>query len=487
MREVHLRLTGRRRLLPRDIFGLNAPVPYSIPHEDPRIEVIGSWVAPGHLRFPGGSVANFFDWRSGRLEVPETGSGASPYRGFMRAAALRSYREHPNGCKAEDFSALAARLGASLVWVANLETSSAEEQAAWAADMLEKNVLPGRIELGNEFFLGLLGDATSMARFPDWPTTIALMREYVDAMRPSLRPDTKIAVQAANSRWRSPLQPGPGPRQKAWEWDEAMTPEPWFHAVTVHPYAEIDQCFGRSSDAGLRGNLDVVLPTLLAKVDSGLKRTLDYTAAKMPGKEIWVTEWGAGEIAATIQGGRPVFNGMWLHVCARQGLALLRLPLVTVISYHAFFFDGGVWAIARPIDSSEGWKPMGSSLLIRWFNLAANGDSTYEGVRAEGAAQVMSRGIAAEESFLDVEGALFRHVDGSSTLLAQNASSEAVRLRFESLNAGQTPDSIEIVSTPDLSVSFARSLPEVSTALPATQCDMEPWSLLRVTWDARNA
>lgn len=130
---------------------------------------------------------------------------------------------------------------------------------------------------------------------------------------------------------------------------------------------------------------------------------------------------------------------------------------------------------------------MGSSLLIRWFNLAANGDSTYEGVRAEGAAQVMSRGIAAEESFLDVEGALFRHVDGSSTLLAQNASSEAVRLRFESLNAGQTPDSIEIVSTPDLSVSFARSLPEVSTALPATQCDMEPWSLLRVTWDARNA
>jgi hypothetical protein len=479
MREIELTATGRQRTLPQGIFGFNAPVPYAIPHEDPRMVEVAREIAPGHLRFPGGSVANFFEWRSGQLEVPQV-EGESMYRTFMRNAAARSRQVHPTGCHAESFTRLARSVGAELLWVANLESSPPEEQAAWAADMRARGVLPRRIELGNEFYLALLDDAASLARFPDWETTAGLMREYVDAMRPSLDDANVIAVQGAASRWRSDRDIGAtGPHRRSWGWDDAMEPADWFDAVTVHPYPEIDHVCGPGTAATLPGSMATTLPMLLAKVDAGTQRVLDDTAGRMPGKEVWVTEWGAGEIASVVRGGRPVFNGMWLQVVARHALAMLRHPAVTVMSYHAFFFDGGVWAVARPVEGPAGFEPMGSATFAKWFSAAANGGAGYEAIDAGGAVRVPGGGPVATESFLDVEAALF-HRDTGATVLVQNSSAEPARVRLGHLDRGE-PSTVECMA-PDLTASFAETTPLVETLRASETVDLPPWSLVRVVW-----
>src|SRR5688572_24238344 len=98
------------------MLGFNAPVPYQIPHEHPRFAEAVSLLSPGNLRWPGGSVANFFEWRSGQLVVPLEGE-ASMYRRFMASMAGGSSRMHPNGSHAKEFSAVAESVGAELVWV----------------------------------------------------------------------------------------------------------------------------------------------------------------------------------------------------------------------------------------------------------------------------------------------------------------------------------------------------------------------------------
>lgn len=478
MRQVELVATGQRRPLPRDIVGLNAPVAYAVPHEDPRLVDAARFLRPGHLRFPGGSVANFYNWRTGQFEVPEV-EGGSMYRSYMRGAIARMRPYHPHGCRTDAFATIAGDAGAELLWVANLETSTPEEQAAWAASMRSSGILPRRIELGNEFYLALLNDPVSKARFPDWATTIGVMREYVDAMSASLDGTERIAVQAAASRWRADRDTGQGLHGQAWQWDDDMEPDEWFHAVTVHPYPEIDHVCGPGTSASLPGATASVVPALLARADDGCRRLLDHTAERMPGKQIWVTEWGPGEIGALLQGRAPTFNGMWFHVMARMALAMLRHPAVAVVTYHAFFFDGGIFSIARPAGGGDGYTLNGAGALLRWLCEAANGGAEHERVSVDGAALVRGGGLVAVESYADVDAALFRR-GARAAVLVQNASDEPVRARLEELGLGE-PGAVESMA-PDAAASLAGGPPAVDGIAPASEVTLAPWSLTRLTW-----
>lgn len=78
----------------------------------------------------------------------------------------------------------------------NLETSTPANQAEWFNKMKGEGVLPRYIELGNEFWLGMLGDPNVQKKWPDAPTTMRVMKQYTDTLRPYFVVGTKVAVQA---------------------------------------------------------------------------------------------------------------------------------------------------------------------------------------------------------------------------------------------------------------------------------------------------
>src|SRR4030042_5147938 len=64
-----LRPTGQSRDLPKFLFGVNSPITYDIPYESPGFaEFIRKELGPGYLRLPGGTVANYYNWRPVNLE-----------------------------------------------------------------------------------------------------------------------------------------------------------------------------------------------------------------------------------------------------------------------------------------------------------------------------------------------------------------------------------------------------------------------------------
>lgn len=481
---LELKPKGAERSLPERLFGFNSPVTYRVPHEDPMMIPAAKKLEPAFLRFPGGTVANYFDWRTGQLKVPRVEEGASVYRKFLIQAEPWTRQLHPNGVTMERFTRIAKEVDAEVVFVPNLESSTLEEQAAWFADMESKGVVPRLIEMGNEFYLALLGDKETKRIFPDWATTLRITKDYLDAFRSHLPQDARIAVQAAASRLHSLEDPGEESwHHRAWLWDDALSSEPWFDAVTAHLYPDISAVPGPDALAGLPGNMDKVYPALVARADEGLERALDFIRQKLPDKEIWITEWGPLAAGALFQGKRVVFTAMWLHMVARGCLSLLKVPLVTIVLYHALFFDGSLMAVFGPDPSGQGYVPTGPAGLLHWFHEAANRGATYQQIEVEGAKRIVAQGTIPNEGFHDVEAALFQK-KGSATLIAHNASSSGKRVGLSSLMEGKAPDKVEVIETPDLAEEYSTGVPPVREIEAGSTLEMPAYSILRAVWRA---
>lgn len=474
--------------MPDRWLGFNSPGPYNIPVEDPSFVAAVARLRPHYLRFPGGTVSNYYQWRSGQLTL-----GDHPDHPIYKEWANRSRKMHPDGVFIEQYVDLARAAGAELVVVPNLETSSADEQAAWFAQMNADGFRPSRIEMGNEFFLALMMNPVTLGIFPDWQTTIDLTRKYVDAIRPHVADEARFAVQAAGSAFHNPGGGGDNPyaagdglgsalarREK--QWDADMRPEPWFDAVTLHLYPTIEGSAGSGSLAELPANVESVFAACMARVDEGYCRAISDTVERMPGKEVWITEWGAYEPLALAGKAEVAFDGLWLHVITRSLLAMLRHPEVTVCTNHSLFCDGNLMSAFRK-DDAGAYIPINATGIINWFCDASRGPGAhYQALAIEGSRRVTANGTIRDEGFQDVAACLFHKDPGRSTLFIQNAGTTAKEVDLSGILPSGPPVAAEFVETADLLASLQQHAPEARSTKAATVMRLPPVSIARLAW-----
>jgi hypothetical protein len=480
---LHIRRTGSSYRLDRNVLGLNCPVPWDVPHEDPLLVEPLRELAPALLRFPGGTVANYFNWRTGQLEVEEA-PNESVYRSYIRSRVPDSLARHPNGAHMKDFAELAGAVGAEVVLVANLETSTVEDQAEWLESMKREGVLPTQVELGNEFYHAMLDDPTCRARFPDYETTSELSRQYAEAFRRVLEPSAKLSIQASPSRFHftSPHATSAGHYEAAriWHWDDGLRPESWFDAVTVHPYPSMDGVAGPGARARFPDDPEPVFAALMARVDDGLRRCLDFLVGKVPGKEIWISEWGMGEFGHILRGEeRPAMTNAWVHALARYLLTALSYPPVRWMAIHALYGNGNQWAPLRRLPEG-GYGPWGVFQLLRLFHGSVNGGAAYSGVTLDGTSRHPGNGTIPEETYADVAAGLFER-GGETHLLVQNATPISAVLDVGSLDIG-APARIDAIVTPDLTDLAAVTPPETRHHDGGLRIELPPYSLQRMVW-----
>ncbi len=284
--QLHLKLVGEARPLPEKIFGANAdPFIEQLTNDPSKIQEV-TQTAPAVLRFPGGSLANYYDWRDGQLHLDPRPNSSSYYK-FWVDLAQRIAQAHPSGTHYEQYVSFAQQVGnADILIVPNLETSSISEQTAWFNTLASENMTPKYIELGNEFWVAMGGDPNVMKVWPDEPTSMNVMHQYVQAFAPIVGTDAKFAVQASGASYNyQPNDPHPF-IQRLIKWDEALAPADWFQAVTVHLYPDPNRI---ASEAGSPSR-DQLFTLLMGRSDQGIDRALNNIAKQLPGKEIWVTE-----------------------------------------------------------------------------------------------------------------------------------------------------------------------------------------------------
>ena len=199
---IQLEAAGPSRELPPRIAGASSEPMIERLIGDPAKTAALQAIAPAVLRFPGGSQANFYDWKSGLLDLQEN-SRSSAYVKFWAKIAPKIARTFPHGIHLEDYLPLARGVGADVILVPNLETATLDDQTAWFQQLATRGMLPKNIELGNEFWIAMANDPDSLRRWPDEPRAMTVMHRYEQALRPIVGPGAKFAVQAAGAAFWS--------------------------------------------------------------------------------------------------------------------------------------------------------------------------------------------------------------------------------------------------------------------------------------------
>jgi hypothetical protein len=477
-----LQAFGEPRPLHGPILGASTTAFFEHLLDDPAKIAVLKTMAIGLDRFPGGSDANFYNWRTGLIEI-QARADSSPYVRFWARAAANIARGMPHGVTLEQYDAFSQAIGAQVILVPNLESSSIAEQVAWFTRLAGERKVPQRIELGNEFWVAMGNDPASLARWPDAPTSMRIMKQYLDALRPFLPATVKVAVQAAAG---AVDVRGGRFGQRLRQWDEELRPEPWFDAVTVHLYPRLRDVMG-DPQAGRTPPTPTTararLQAMLARVDQGVERLLQDIERRLPGKEIWITEWnarGANPAAQRGQAAEPMSPAMEMLTTTRMALVHLRHPAVTASLYFMLSFrPRDPHAMFVP-DGHGSYAPVPAAAALRWLNAAANNGGSFQRLVQKGGQPVSGGGVQAE-SYLPIEGGLFDS-SGSTTLLLQNATSTSLSFDPSTLVHGRQPSRAETLATPDL-VNLDPRAARIETQDRGGPISIPPFSFTRIVWN----
>ncbi len=475
-RQLILTPEGASRQLPANILG--ASVEAMIEHllDNPQKIAAIQQTAPGVIRFPGGSQSNYYNWQTGLLDFSPL-PDSSPYYRFWAGVAPKISRAFPNGIHMDQYQAMATQIGADVILVPNLETSSLSLQVAWFTQLAAQHALPKTIELGNEFYIAMAGDPNVMRIWPDEPTALAVMKQYEQALQPIVGAGAKFAVQSAGAAFTIPPGNPTKFQQRLLAWDQALAPAGWFQAVTIHLYPDPAQMIQQAGNPGS----DREFQLFMGRADAGVDRALNDLTARLPGKEIWITEWSprGGNFANTF--GQPdlVPPQMNAQLVARETLAILRQPAVTRALYFTLNADSTSVFRMYVQDSAGNYLPMPATVVLQWFDQAANDNSTFQ--RLIDATSQPVNGLGEfSESYRPVEGGLFTSAKGM-TLIIQNASAEPRWYDPGTQNQGSAPVRVELLVADDFN-STAHNPAHVQSLEPDAPFLIPPYSIVRLVW-----
>jgi hypothetical protein len=486
VRQLTLTPVGEPRPLPVRILGLS-PEPFwdDLIHDPAKLAAVKS-LHPAYTRFPGGSQTNYYDWKRGLFFVPP-GPNHSPY--YNRFVTLAQYvqRTHPEGISLEDYETFCSRAGAEVILEPNLETASVADQVEWFRRLAAKGAVPSHIEMGNEFWIAMGQDPAVLSRWPDEPTSMQITKRYLDALRPYFPKGAKVAVQAAVPSFRGGPKHENETYDRLMQWNEHLHAEPWFDAVTAHLYPRLNEVLGPGTAKQPVTPAIAIrnLRALMARADEGAETALRDVAARVPGKEIWVTEFNPHGGLAFDSGDServaPTTPAMHAQLVTRMILAFLRNPQVTVIQFFSIRFARGNNPKTTFVAGAGGYQPLPVAVALRWLNEAGNGGATFQRFTEANAPRIPG-GAWRQEGFGAVEAAVFRG-GGHTTMILQNVSADArVWKTGAALKLGVPArvERLDLSGLADPTLAPAR----IDSVPPSADIAVPPYSITRLIWNS---
>ena len=331
---------GEIRQLPPHFYGQNANLARGGSWRDARYTDAINRLHARHVRFPAGTLANYWDWESGWFKD----GVALPYG--LDEAAVNPYR-------LSDLKIMYDETGAMPVLVLNMLTSDLEEQLGVLREARRIGLPVRYVELGNEFYLS---KPDNLEKFPSFVEYAEMANAWAKAIREEF-PDVRIAaVGAAVRSWDNERRKG---------WNEKLFPLlRGIDAVVLHIYtgAELLKDIDTTLEAaGLvtTAKQQKIVPTdgrpgfwavdseqveQLDRLysDEGMVRMLGMSQHRwmqmddlefLPeGMEVWMTEYGFFDRIGPVR--HTWANGLLM---AAFSLQALEVPQLTMATYHSSF------------------------------------------------------------------------------------------------------------------------------------------------------
>lgn len=325
---VTTNLNTARQVTPYFLGYNNVPV-HSPPWDNPAVVKAATQMKPGTLRYPGGTVANYWDWQSGWF-LPKALSG------FL-SAPRSTYR-------LQELQIAVQATGAKPIYVLNMLTSDLATQLQMLRTAKSMGLPVQFVELGNEFYLSTPNDYVT--KFPSGSDYGKMATDWIRAIRAEFA-NVSIAVVGG-------VPSGGGDARKAnWNQDVFQNLQ-GANAVTFHPYVGIQ--------AGMvtpnAGQESVVR---LAEAASTRWQDFEGELQSLPADmKVWITEYN-------FTGSTDSLFHTWIHgvLVANMSLSFLEEERTELVCYYDMLGNLGYEAIFSD------WRGGSSSSLAPYALTAA--------------------------------------------------------------------------------------------------------------------
>ena len=341
-----------------DALGYNGNLLRGGSWNDPQlVEAFGS-LEPGTIRYPAGTLANYWDWRRGGID---TATPDLPH-GWERTNAK------PYGIK--ELKTVYGATGAKPIFVLNMLTSTLEEQMALLRAAKEAELPVDYVELGNEYYLS---SKAYVAKYPTAPDYAREANRWTAAIKAEF-PDTKVSAVGAAVRASDDK------RRKTWN-GLVIPLLKGQDAISLHVYQgnglgntdKLMEAKGLVEDdtpkpRGMWGSK----PSQQAQwqvlgTDEGLRNMLSMPFSRVkemteldllpPGMSAWITEYNLFDRTGPVR-------GTWAHGLISAGLTLNMLgdERVGLLCFHDLY---GSPQFAAIFSANAGFDSLLTSRLTR--------------------------------------------------------------------------------------------------------------------------
>lgn len=298
---------GTSRALPPKFFGVNFDYMGARDYQsDPNFDTQLAALEPGTLRFPGGTGANFFQWKIGQPVDP-------PGKPCMSSTTSTQFKFTLKDLKQAHLAA-----GAAPIFDLNVMTSGMQCQLAMLSKAKQIGFKIQHVELGNEFYLGI-------KNYPKFfPTATGygeLVAKYVHALHsqfPGVRVAAVGSLPAGNSRekgWNAGMLKG------AESVPDGTVPD----AITMHVYPQFNVALTTS-------NLKTLFAEAYAK-----KAEVNQRVSQLPSPlPVWLTEYNLQPMH-TANSNPPQSTFAQALFTTEMDLLLARVPSARLIDYWTAF------------------------------------------------------------------------------------------------------------------------------------------------------
>ena len=305
---------------------------------DPDFVELTKVLAPKTLRFPGGTVGNFYHWEPGGFFEDEMTSTLSPKLNQRnKGNYVKLQRRRQGKILFDDFMQLCNTLNITPVVVVNLWTGSPEESAAWVRYAKDKGYQIKHWELGNEYYL-----PHYLNKYPTVETYIAEAKKHAAVMK-AVDPNIKVSVCATPIAFH---KDGWLVKTQQRKWDQGLAVDTsFFDAYTVHVYAY---------KAVQKKEIEEMRGYLMGWINFAVSEALDYYEKLFPNKEMWITEWNIANPANRVA--NTQLHAMYV---GDFFLKMLKMPNVTQANFHVIAGPGKgfpVFSPVTPVTPRTFWK-----------------------------------------------------------------------------------------------------------------------------------
>ncbi|MEM6391398.1 MAG: hypothetical protein AAF797_01345 [Planctomycetota bacterium] len=182
-------------------------------------------LSPGNLRYPAGSIGNYWDWDTGWLD-----------RNADRTRMMhwvQNLVDDDRTYTLENFAKGQKRLGFTPVYMLNMVTKDLDDQLRQLKRAEAMGMPVTYVELGNEFYFGIGAEPLVHVKYPT-PKAYALACNVWAAAIKQEFPDAIVAVIGSEGG-------PPSVSERRRNWNEQVMPHlsAEIDAVTLHPYAGV--------------------------------------------------------------------------------------------------------------------------------------------------------------------------------------------------------------------------------------------------------